>query len=155
MPNISTFRNALLAAFGDSSGALNVNDFYTKMPLAIAAPAFARQPLLASTATAQNVTATTTAAALLGGIITSTTAAAVSLTLPLGSALETALDAAYGTLAVNQSFLFTVVATGANAVTLLTAAGWTLVGSMVVATATSGTFQVVRTAAGTFTLYRV
>lgn len=155
MGTVSTFRNALLAAFGDASGAQNVNDFYNKLPLAVASPAFAKQPLLVSTATAQNVTATTTAAALLGGIITSTTAAAVALTLPLGSALETALDAAYGTLAANQSFLFTVVATGANALTVTTNTGWTLVGNMVVAATSSGTFQVVRTASGTFTLYRV
>lgn len=39
MATVNTYWNALLAAFGDTTGALNVNDFYTKLPVAVAAGA--------------------------------------------------------------------------------------------------------------------
>lgn len=100
-------------------------------------------------------TATATAAQLLTGMIHSTTAAAVAMTLPLGADLEIALAAQKGSaLAVGDGFEFAVVASGANALTVTTNTGWTLVGLMVVATTTAATFRVFRTAAGLFTLYR-
>ena len=95
-------------------------------------------------------TATLTVAQLLTGVITSTTAAAVSATLPTGTLLD-----AGSTFAVLDTIDFSVVATGANALTILTAAGWTLIGSMVVATVTSGQFRIQKTAANTFNLIRL
>lgn len=108
-----------------------------------------------------NATATMTAANLLLGLITSTTAAAVSATLPLASAVETALLLLYPGLQVNDSFDFTIINTGGtNALTVLTNTGWTLVGDMTVAPlavgdASQGVFRARRTAANTYTLYRV
>lgn len=107
-------------------------------------------------AQAVDATVTMTAANILGGIITSSTAAAVSATLPLGSALETALLAAKGgaALAVGDAFRFSVVNTGPNTFTILTNTGWTLVGNMAVATAVSAEFIVFRTAAGLYTIQK-
>lgn len=162
MANVNTFRTALLAAFGDLTGAKNVNDFYDKLPVAVAsqaasAPSFANQPLIVQpTPVAVNTSATTTAAALIGGLITSTTAAAVALTLPLATDLNTALISIYGTLAVGDAIEFTVVNTGGtNAITVTTNTGWTLVGVMAVSALTSGTFRAVRNSATAYTVYRV
>lgn len=98
-----------------------------------------------------NATGTLTAAQLATGIVTSTTAAAVAATLPLATAMDTANPLAVAT----TSFDFSVIATGANAVTMTTNTGWTLVGTMVVATVTSGHFRAVKTGVGTWTLYRI
>lgn len=106
-----------------------------------------------------NVTATLTAAQLLAGVITTTAAAAVNATLPLATAMETAMIAQFGTLAVGDSFTFDVnnQVAAANSFTILTNTGWTLVAnnSMAVGPASAGTFRVVRTAANTFSLYRL
>lgn len=106
---------------------------------------------------AVNATVTMTAANLLTGLITSTTAAAVVATLPLATALETAYQAQYGNaLGVGDSFELNVINTGgANAFTMTTNTGWTLVGNMVVAFGTSAHFRVQRNSATTYTLYRV
>lgn len=102
-----------------------------------------------------NATGTLTAAQLISRIITSTAAAAVSATLPLATAMDTAIPDS----AANDSFDFAVIDTnGANAVTILTATGWTLVGSMVVtpvATGGSGQFRATKTGAGAWVLYRL
>lgn len=117
---------------------------------------FGEQPLVAYPAAAsQNATGTLTATQILTGIITSTTAAAVSATLPLGSDLETALVAAYPTIGVNDSLEFSVINTGPNTFTILTNTGWTLIGSMAVATATSARFKIRRTATNVFVIYRL
>jgi hypothetical protein len=102
------------------------------------------------TPVALNATGPLTSAAILGGIVTSTTAAAVAGTLPTGAVLDAA-----STLGVNDSFDWSVIATGANAFTVTAAANHTIVGSAVVATATSGLFRTVKTAAGTFITYRM
>jgi hypothetical protein len=103
------------------------------------------------TPTAFNATATATVAQLLASsIITSTTGAAVALTLPTA----TLTDAA-SSWAVGESLLFDIIVTGANALTVTTATGWTLVGNMVVATVTSAQFKLHKTAANTFTCYRI
>jgi hypothetical protein len=112
---------------------------------------------------AKTVTTTLTAAELMGGLITANQGggAAASYTLPLASDLAAALGAGF---AINNSFDFTLTnisTVAAEDVTILTNTGWTLVGSMVVASndaATSistGTFRVRRTGAATFTLYRL
>lgn len=102
------------------------------------------------TPVAVNVTGAVSSAAILGGIVTSTTAAAVAGTIPTGAVLDAA-----STLAVGDSFDWSVIATGANAFTVTAAANHTIVGSAVVATVTSGLFRTVKTAAGTFITYRL
>lgn len=103
-----------------------------------------------------NATATMTAANILGGIITSTTAAAVAATLPLATALETALLLLHPGLQVDDAFEIVVINTGGtNAFTMTTNTGWTLVGTMAVAANTSARFWARRTAANTYTLYKV
>jgi len=99
---------------------------------------------------ALNATGAVTAAAMLGGLVTSTTAAAVAGTVPTG----TVMDAA-STFAINDSFDWSVIATGANAFTVTADTGHTLVGTMAVATATSGRFRTRKTAAATFVTYRI
>lgn len=107
---------------------------------------------------AVNATATLTAAQLLGGLITSTSAAAVAMTLPTGAVFEPLLAAVYGTLAVGDGFLFTIINTGPNTVTLTAASGFTIGGGQTtpgaIATLTNATFRVVRTAANTYIAYR-
>lgn len=99
-----------------------------------------------------NATATLTPALALTGLITSTTAAAVTAQLDTGANWELAAD-----WDVNEALQWSVVNTGAtNAFTVTTAAsGNTLVGSGTVAASSSATFRTVRTAASTFTTYRI
>lgn len=100
---------------------------------------------------AVNVTGAVSAAAIQGGIVTSTTAAAVAGTVPTGAVMEAAVQWAIG-----DSVDWSVIATGANAFTVTAAAsGHTLVGSGVVATATSGLFRTRKTAVDTFITYRL
>lgn len=101
--------------------------------------------------TALNATGTLTAAAILSGIVTSTTAAAVTATLDTGAIMDASCD-----MEIGDSFDWSAIATGANAFTVSAAAsGHTVVGGMVVATATSGRFRTRKTAAGTFVTYRL
>lgn len=98
-----------------------------------------------------NATGTLTGALILSGIVTSTTAAAVAATLDTGTVMDT-----LGDFDVGDSFDWSAIATGANAFTVTAAAsGHTLVGSGVVATATSGRFRTRKTAALTFVTYRL
>lgn len=105
---------------------------------------------LQGTPVALNATGAVTAAAMLGGIVTSTTAAAVAGTVPAGSVMDLASE-----FAIGDSFNWSVIATGANAFTVTAATGHTIVGSAVVATATSGLFRTRKTAADTFVTYRM
>jgi hypothetical protein len=99
---------------------------------------------------AVNVTGAVSALAMMGGIVTSTTAAAVAGTVPTGTVMDAASE-----FAINDSFDWSVIATGANAFTVTAAAGHTLVGNAVVATVTSGLFRTRKTAANTFVTYRI
>lgn len=99
---------------------------------------------------AVDVTGAVSAAAMLGGLVTSTTAAAVAGTVPTGAVMDAA-----STFAINDSFDWSVIATGANAFTVTAASGHTLVGTAVVATVTSGRFRTRKTAADTFITYRI
>lgn len=103
-----------------------------------------------ATPVAVDVTGAVSAAAMMGGIVTSTTAAAVAGTIPTGATMDLA-----STFAVNDSFDWSVIATGANAFTVTAATGHTIVGTAVVATATSGRFRTRKTAADTFVTYRL
>lgn len=97
-----------------------------------------------------NATGALTAAMMQAGLVTSTTAAAVVGTVPAGSVMDLAVD-----FAVNESFDWSAIATGANSFTVTAASGHTLVGSGVVATVTSGHFRTRKTAADTFITYRL
>lgn len=103
---------------------------------------------------ALDATGNLTAAMMLGGLVTSVTTAAVVATPPTGTVLDAATQ-----LAVNDSFNFSVINTGAsNTFTISVGggvAGCTLVGNMVVGTTSSGQFRVRKTAAATYTIYRI
>ena len=105
-----------------------------------------------TTQTATN-TATLTAAQITGPFLLGTPTATASYTLPLASAVETAL----GTPPTGTGWEFVVFTTAAFAITLLTATGWTLVGSMATgATANSfARFRAAKTGAGAYSLYRI
>lgn len=99
---------------------------------------------------AVNATGAVSTTALLGGIVTSTTAAAVAGTIPTGAAMDLASE-----FAVDDSFDWSVINTGANTFTVTAASGHTIVGAAAVATATSGYFRTRKTAADTFVTYRM
>ena len=101
---------------------------------------------------AVDVTATLTVANLTAKIITSSTAAAVTMTLPLGTSMDTGFAGLY----TNMAFEWTVINTGAtNAVTIQANTGHTIVGSATVAASNSGRFLCRRTAANTWVTYRL
>jgi hypothetical protein len=105
-----------------------------------------------ATQTATN-TVTLTAAQITSPFLLGTPTATASYTLPLASAVETAL----GTPPNETGWEFVVFTTAAFAITLLTNTGWTLVGSMATgATANSfARFRARKTAAGAYSLYRI
>lgn len=107
---------------------------------------------------AKTDTVTLTAAEVLGafpsgiGFITGDPTAAANYTLPTVANVEAALPADF---AVNDAFDCAILnLDAALAITVLTNTGWTLVGNMVVAAATSVLFRARKTGAGAFTLYR-
>lgn len=118
-------------------------------------------------APAAKTTATTlTAAELLSGLLTANQggAAAANYTLPLATALETALLVTNPGLANDDAFDFTLLnisTVAAEDITVATNTGWTLVGKMTVESNAAvtdnsfGIFRARRTAANTYTLYRV
>lgn len=97
------------------------------------------------------VAVTYAAADIAGGILTTANAGATALTLPLATDLDTYLASA----PVNSAFDFSVINTGAGTATITTNTGWTLKGSMAVATNVSGRFRARRTATGAWTCYRM
>jgi hypothetical protein len=99
---------------------------------------------------AKTAAATLTAAELSNDVITYNGATA-NLTLPLATDLDNTVSSAK----VNSSFQFNVVNTGSNTATIVTNTGWTLVGSMAVATTVSGQFLAVKTGTGAWSLYRI
>ena len=117
--------------------------------------------------TAKTTSATLTAAELLTRILTANQGggAAATYTLPLATALETALLAINPDLVVGDAFNFSLTnisIVAAEDATIATNTGWTLVGKMLVesneATALvgpQGLFTVRRTAANAYTLYRI
>ena len=111
---------------------------------------------------AKTVSATLTAAEILAGIITANqgAAGATALQLPLATAMDTALP----TSGANDAFDFSLInisTNAAEAASLTTNTGWTLVGDMDVAannaitTKSAGRFRARKTAAGAWTLYRL
>ena len=107
-----------------------------------------------TTATATN-TATLTATQVASGFIVGTPTANASYTLPTAAALDTELsNSPTGT---NFELVVFNATTGAFSITLLTATGWTLVGSMATAASSNSfaRFRARKTGAGAWTLYRV
>ena len=104
------------------------------------------EPVVATTAI------TATAAQLAVGLFVGTPAGGVALTLPTVAALETAMQSLGEK--VNVAFLFSVISLAAQAITVTTNTGWTLVGGMAVNN-TSGRFLARKTGRGTWTLYRL
>lgn len=100
------------------------------------------------TPTAQNGSATLTIAQLRTQIITSNVAA--TYTLPTGATLETYTTS----MAVNTAFEVTFMAIGLGAITIALN-GNTALGSLTIAAGTSGTYRFRKTAANTFTIYRL
>jgi hypothetical protein len=99
-------------------------------------------------------TATLTAAQLTGGLlVASPGAAAASYTLPTGALM----DAALANARPDTCFTIPVVNLGntSGVITVLAGTGWTLVGAVTIAIATSAQFIARQTAAATWTLYRV
>lgn len=100
-------------------------------------------------ATAVDVTGPITAAAIMGGVVTSA-AAAVTGTVPTGAVLDASVQ-----LAIGEALEWSIIKVGANTFTVADAAGHTIVGTLTVATVTSGRFLTVKTAAATFVSYRI
>jgi len=114
--------------------------------------------LIQGAAVAHDTAATFAVTDLVGGIITSGPAAGIALTLPLATAMDSALPSAE----VNWSMDFAVIntsSTAANIDTMTTNTGWTLVGNMVITPlitgGTSARFRARRTGTGAWTLYRL
>jgi hypothetical protein len=101
--------------------------------------------------TSKAAAATLTIAELLTGIV-QYTGAADTLTLPTGTDIEGGVPATFPT---NMSFDFSVINTGSGTVTVGTNTGLTPTGGMTVAAAASGLFRVRKTAANTYTVYRI
>lgn len=113
-------------------------------------------PVTQGTPNAQTVSATLTAANLQAGIITVSQGAGAgsTLTLPLGTAMDTAFPSAI----VNSAFDFSIAnisVTSGETATVAAAAGFTIVGQATMAITTSGRFRARKTGTGTWVLYRL
>jgi hypothetical protein len=116
---------------------------------------------------AMTTTATIASTSILGGLITANqgAAGAATYTLPTGTVFDAACKAHFGTpIQVNDSMDFTIVnisTVAAEDVTVAGDTGMTAVGNMTIASNAAvadqawGTFRVRKTAANTFSFYRV
>jgi len=103
--------------------------------------------------TALTAATTATAAQLANGLFTFNGPTG-NLTLPTVADLEAEISSATRVNAAFDFFIINIDAT-TDDVTVATAAGWTLVGSMIVTEATSGHFRARKTGDGTWTCYRI
>lgn len=94
--------------------------------------------------------ATLTGAEVLTQIL-NTTGTSYTVTMPLGSALDTAT----GGMPTNTAFDFIVINTASGTITMAVNTGITALGSLSVATGTSASYRIRKTAASTFVMYRV
>jgi hypothetical protein len=102
--------------------------------------------------TAVAAAATMTTAELANGLFVFNGAAG-NLTLPTVALVEADISSA---AKVNAAFDFIVINTdAADAVTLATGTGWTIVGAAAVALSTSAQFRARKTGEGTWTCYRI
>jgi len=104
----------------------------------------------APTPVSLNVAATLTNANIQTQII-STTGTTFTLTMPLGTTLETLATWAY----TNSGYDFYVVNTASGTITIAVNTGVTSLGGLTIATGVSAQFRIRRTAANTFVLYRL
>ena len=95
-------------------------------------------------------TATLTGAQVLGGLI-NTTGTTYTVTMPLGTSLDTALVGCPTDFAFN----FSVINTASGTITMAVNTGITSLGSLSISTGTSATYRVRKTAANTFVMYRI
>lgn len=105
-------------------------------------------------ATDNGVTKTLTAALISGAgrvYLPSAGGTTPSLTLPTGALL----DAAIAGMQVGQSYLLRVINRNSGTMTIVTAVGWTLTGTLTIATNAWAEFVITKTAAGTFTAVQV
>jgi hypothetical protein len=103
--------------------------------------------------TALTAAATATAAQLANGLFTFNGTAG-NLTLPTVADLEAGVSSASKVNAAFDFFVINIDA-GTDDVTVATATGWTLVGTMAVTENTSGHFRARKTGDGTWTCYRI
>lgn len=99
-------------------------------------------------------TATLTAAQITSGLLVANpSTSAASYTLPTG----TLVDAVLTNAKIGSTFDLSIVnlGTSSGALTIVAGTGWTLVGSVTVAVSSSAQVLAYRTAANTYTLYRV
>jgi len=80
-----------------------------------------------------------------------TTGTSYTLTMPLGSTLETLITWA----AVDIGFNFSVINTASGTITMAANTGVTTLGGLTIATGVSAQFRIRRTAASTFVMYRI
>ena len=97
-----------------------------------------------------STTATLTNANIQGQII-NTTGTTYTVTMPLGTTMETLVPWA----AVNLGYDFYVVNTASGTITMAVNTGVTAVGGLTIATGVSAHFRIRRTAANTFIMYRL
>jgi hypothetical protein len=83
--------------------------------------------------------------------IINTTGTSYTVTMPLGTTMETLVPWA----AVNLGYNFTVINTASGTITMAVNTGVTSLGALTIATGTSAQFRIRRTAANTFILYRM
>jgi hypothetical protein len=95
--------------------------------------------------------ATTLTNAQIQGQIISTTGTTYTVTMPLGTTMETLATWAY----TDSGYDFYVVNTATGIITMAVNTGVTSLGLLTVAAATSAHFRIRRTAANTFVLYRL
>ena len=154
---IGLYRGALTPVMTTGSNWTVLSDGQANVKLAIdtnsAIWAVNGQPFFNSpTPAAKTVAGTLTVDQLLAGIITYNGLAA-TLTMPLGSDLDTAITAT--NLPINFAFEFVVINLGATTATMAANTGVTFVGTLTVLTLTSVRWRVRKTAASTFIVYRV
>ena len=100
--------------------------------------------------TSKAAVATLTGAEVLTQIL-NTTGTSYTVTMPTG----TALDTATGGMLANSAFDFTVINTASGTITMAVNTGVTNVGSLSVPTGTSASYKIRKTAANTFIMYRM
>ena len=83
--------------------------------------------------------------------IINTTGTTYTVTMPLGTTLETLVP----WLAVNTGYNFTVINTASGTITMAVNTGVTSLGGLTIATGISAQFRIRRTAANTFIMYRL
>jgi hypothetical protein len=99
--------------------------------------------------TSKAAVATLTAAEVLTQIL-NTTGTTYTVTMPLGSDLDTGT----GGMATDTAFNFTVINTASGTITMAVNTNITNVGSLSITTGTSATYKIRKTAANTFIMYR-